>query len=354
MSERLEVNSHKGIYTVFFDETAITSLNSGDLAGLHFIIDEKVAGFYKDELARILTSKSVLLIPANEESKSLDRFSCYVEHLVSHGIRRHHKLIAIGGGVIQDITCFLAAALLRGIKWSFYPTTLLAQADSCIGSKSSINVGKNKNILGTFTPPEQINICTHVLKTLENREMLSGIGEMLKVHAIDGPGSFDKIASDYENMLSGPSALGKYIYDSLVIKKKIIELDEFDKGPRNVMNYGHSFGHAIESATDFAVPHGIAVCIGMDMANFMAVRLRLTREDVYKRMHSTLRKNFRLFAEIHIPSDGFFFALSRDKKNTDEKLRLVMPDGSGKIALHLCPNDPAFQKNCVEYLASGR
>ena len=354
MFERLVINSHRGEYTVLFDEDAMTSLNSGDLSGYHFIIDEKVAGLYKNELERIALYKSVLIIEANEENKSLDRLPYYVKHLVSHGVRRNHRLVAIGGGVIQDIVCFLAATLLRGVKWFFYPTTLLAQADSCIGSKSSINVGKIKNILGTFTPPEQIYICTHVLKTLEEDEIRSGIGEMLKVHAIDGPEAFDRIASDYENMLADFFLMKNYIYRSLEIKKAIIELDEFDKGPRNIMNYGHSFGHAIESATNFAIPHGIAVSIGMDMANFIATRLKLTEEGIYEHMHHTLWKNFADFEKIEIPANKFLSAISKDKKNTDEKLRLIMPDRNGKIAMHLYPNDFLFQKICTDYLAYGR
>jgi 3-dehydroquinate synthase len=354
VSDRLVIKSHKGEYTVLFDEDAMVRLNSGDLSGYHFIIDEKVAALYKDELNNIVSSKSVLIIEANEENKSLDKFPYYIEKLVSHEVRRNHILIAIGGGVIQDIVCFLAATLLRGLKWYFYPTTLLAQADSCIGSKSSINVGKIKNILGTFTPPEQIYICLNFLKTLEEREIHSGIGEMLKVHAIDSPESFNRIASDYENMLTDFFVIKTYITKSLEIKKAIIELDEFDKGPRNVMNYGHTFGHAIESATDFAIPHGIAVSMGMDMANFVAVRLGLTEIGVYERMYPILQKNLAAFEKIEIPTDKFFSAILKDKKNTDEKLRLIMPDRNSKIVSHLYPNNSLFQKVCAEYLTSGR
>jgi hypothetical protein len=130
--------------------------------------------------------------------------------------------------------------------------TLLAQADSCIGSKSSINVGKIKNVLGTFTPPRKITISTRLLSTLDDRDIRSGIGEMLKVHGIDGPDSFDQIAADYARLTSDAETLKRYVRRSLEIKKHIIEQDEFDRGIRNVMNYGHSFGHAIESATDLS------------------------------------------------------------------------------------------------------
>src|SRR3989442_9108491 len=145
VSESLVIQSHRGPYTVAFDDEIFAHFHSVG-TDTHFIVDARVAEIYSEPLANVIAGSSVLLIQATEKSKSLDRFTGYVEHLVSKGIRRGHVLIAIGGGVIQDITCFLAATLLRGIEWRFYPTTLLAQADSCIGSKSSINVASAKNV----------------------------------------------------------------------------------------------------------------------------------------------------------------------------------------------------------------
>lgn len=354
MSEPLTVQSHAGPYTVTFDDDAFARLNASVKPGMHFIVDERVAQLYGKELAAVLASKSVLLIEANETTKSLDRFPAYVEFLVSRGVRRGHTLVAIGGGVIQDIVCFLAATLLRGLPWHFYPTTLLAQADSCIGSKSSINVGPIKNVLGTFTPPREIRITERVLGTLDERDIRSGIGEMLKVHAIDGPESFDRIARDYDGILRDPAVRRRYIRDSLEIKRRIIEQDEFDRGVRNVMNYGHSFGHAIESATDFGIPHGIAITIGMDMANYVAFSLGVGDRSHFERMHPALAANFAGFARTDIPLDAFAKALSSDKKNTDSQLTLILPDRSARIARGTYPNDPAFRAICERYLTEVR
>ena len=135
---------------------------------------------------------------------------------------------------------FLSATLLRGINWNFIPTTLLAQADSCIGSKSSINCNGVKNILGTFTPPEKVAICPIFLSSLNKAEIHSGIGEILKVHAISGKEKFQKIKLKYDQLFKNNEELLKKIYESLLIKKKFIEIDEFDRGPRNIFNYGHS------------------------------------------------------------------------------------------------------------------
>jgi 3-dehydroquinate synthase len=352
--EELVIQSHRGPYTLSFDEDALASLNASELDSTHFIIDDKVAGLYAQELSGVLASPSVLRIEATEENKSLDKFPAYVEQLVSQGIRRGHVLVAIGGGIIQDITCFLAATLLRGLKWHFYPTTLLAQADSCIGSKSSINVGKIKNVLGTFTPPRQITISTRVLTTLDELELRSGIGEMLKVHGIDGPASFDRIAADYPRLTTDSETLQRYIRRSLEIKKAIIEQDEFDRGIRNVMNYGHSFGHAIESATGFCVPHGIAVTIGVDMANFVAAQTGRSDARHYARMHPTLAANFAGFEETEVPFDPFMSALAKDKKNTGSNLNLILPDEEGRVARVQCNNDAQFQGLCAEYLSEER
>lgn len=350
MSEQLTVQSHTGPYAVVFDDDAFERLGASGPAGVHFIIDERVAGLYAADLRAVLGSHSVLLVEASEKSKSLDRFPAYVEHLVGKGVRRGHTLVAIGGGVIQDIVCFLSATLLRGVPWHFYPTTLLAQADSCIGSKSSINVGSIKNVMGTFTPPREVWIADRVLATLDERDIRSGIGEMLKVHAIAGPEAFDRIARDYDAVLGDAAVRRAYIRDSLEIKRRIIEEDEFDRGVRNVMNYGHSFGHAIESATAFAVPHGIAVTIGADMANYVSAAIGVGDISHYVRMHGALAANYSGYRRAEIPFEPFLAALSSDKKNTDSELTLILPDKSGRIGRGAYPNDVTFRDSCRRYL----
>ena len=348
MSERLVIQSHKGPYAVEFADKAFAGVAAAG-PHKHYVIDARVAELYSAQLAGVLASKSVLIIEAKEGNKSLERSPEYVTHLLGRGIKRGHVLVAIGGGIIQDITCFIAAVLLRGVEWHFYPTTLLAQADSCIGSKSSINVGSFKNVVGTYTPPAKIFVSADVLSTLPEVEIRSGIGEMLKVHVIAGPEAFDRIAADYGKIVADPAVMRAYILASLEIKKGIIEQDEFDRGIRNVMNLGHSFGHAIESATNFKIPHGIAVTIGIDMANFTAVRSGLMDQRHFDRMHPTLRLNYRGFEQIEIPIDGFFAAIAKDKKNTDAKLGLILPDAEAVPRRVECANDAKFQADCREY-----
>jgi len=226
---------------------------------------------------------------------------------------------------------------------------LLAQSDSCIGSKSSINSGEVKNILGTFTPPERVIIDVDFLQTLEQREIFSGIGEMLKVHAINDPESFNLISTAYEKILEDQMVMEEFIYNSLSMKKKLIEIDEFDQGPRNVMNYGHSFGHAIESATSYGIPHGIAVTIGMDIANFVAAELGVSNVSHFERMHDVFEKNCGTYRHVSIGVEELLKALSKDKKNSATQLRLILPDLDGRIGIGLYDNNSKLKNSLDKY-----
>ena len=350
------IKSHKGKYSVTFCENGAKHIvqNLPD-KNYHIIIDRRVANLYSDELQSILTYDSVLQIDALESNKSLELMPDYVAHLVSRQIRRDDILIAIGGGIIQDITCFLAATILRGVDWYFYPTTLLAQADSCIGSKSSINCGDSKNLLGTFTPPNKVVVGSNFLKTLNERDVRSGVGEMLKVHGIAGKDAFDKIARQYNDLFLDPNTMQTFIHHSLEIKKKYIEVDEFDRGPRNIFNYGHSFGHAIEAATNFAIPHGIAVTIGLDMANWLSPQISEGDMQHYNRMHGTLLSNYCGFEDINIPIDPFMNALAKDKKNIGkDEVTLILPDKQAKIRKGRYINNETLKTLCHEYLTGVR
>jgi 3-dehydroquinate synthase len=352
VSEDIKIQSHKGIYSVTFDNHLLDNAEKLLEAEFYFLIDAKVARLYADKLSSVLAHKNTVVIEATEANKSIDRIIPIFEHLVSNSIRRDHTLVAIGGGIIQDITCFIASTLLRGLAWRFVPTTLVAQADSCIGSKSSINLGKAKNIIGTFNPPNEVFLCTGFLDTLENKDIFSGIGEILKVHAIDSAIAFDRLAADYDNLQSDRSLLLGYIRQALLIKQRFIEVDEFDRGVRNIFNYGHSFGHAIEAATDFAIPHGIAVSMGMDMANRIAVLRGLVHAQHYLRMHPVLHKNYASFAKTPISLDDMLSALMKDKKNTSSRLVLIFPVGdNGAIQREEVAPDEIFRSQCHQFIS---
>lgn len=350
----LVVSSHKGPYAVEFHDEPFAELCALAASGSHFLVDARVAELYGRELGPVLAARSVLRVEAAEDNKSIEAMPAFVRHLVSKNLRRGQTLVAVGGGIIQDITCFLAATMLRGVDWAFAPTTLLAMADSCVGSKSSINGGGAKNVLGTFTPPNRIVLSVRFLQTLDEKDVRSGVGEMLKVHAIDGPASFDAIAADYPRLFTERTVMTRYLRRSLDIKKPIVEADEFDQGSRLVMNYGHSFGHALESATNFSIPHGIAVTIGLDMANFAAARLGLGDPSHYRRMRPTLAANWRGYEETPVPLNEFLAALAKDKKNTANALGLILPDRDGRVRKVEVAPDERFRALCAEHLSKGR
>jgi len=352
VSEKIKIKSHKGVYSVKFDNHFLDNVDQLLVSKSHFLIDANIARLYAEKIKVLLAHKNTIVIEAKEANKSIDLIIPIFERLVGNKVRRDHTLIAIGGGIIQDITCFIASTLLRGLAWKFVPTTLLAQADSCIGSKSSVNLGKTKNIIGTFNPPNEIFVSTDFLDTLENRDILSGLGEILKVHAIDSAKAFDRLAADYDHLQSDRCLLQDYILKALLIKQRFVEVDEFDRGVRNIFNYGHSFGHALEAATDFAVPHGIAVSIGMDMVNRIAVLRGLVPAQHYLRMHPVLRKNYESFAKTPIPFDDMLSALMKDKKNTSSSLVLILPVGDNAMITRkeVVPDD-IFQNQCHQFIS---
>ncbi|MFA4967959.1 MAG: AroB-related putative sugar phosphate phospholyase (cyclizing), partial [Candidatus Margulisiibacteriota bacterium] len=323
MSDRFTVKSIFKEYEVDFN----SSLDfEGDLQEF-FIIDKKIAKLYRSTLKNVLKNGHTLIVEANEFNKTIPYCARLVEKLIKLGIRKNNRLIAVGGGVIQDITGFIASILYRGIDWRFYPTTLLAQGDSCIGSKTSINLGKFKNLVGNFYPPSAISINVNFLRTLTASELKSGIGEMLHFYLISGSRIAEDLKGEYEALFSSPGKLKKYILASLGIKKRVIEIDEFDKNERNLFNYGHTFGHAIESVTGYKVKHGQAVTRGMDIANYVSLKHGYLDKGKYDYMHGILSQNLPDFKLKAHNMEAYLNALSRDKKNIGGNLGCILTKG---------------------------
>ena len=218
LSDEFYIESHKGPYGVKFSPFQSLACHSLDPLEDLVIIDRNLLTLYPDKFEDIESFRH-LTIDASEENKSLDKFPSYIEKLVKMNFKRNQKLVSFGGGITQDITCFIASTLMRGVEWEFHPTTLLAQADSCIGSKSSINSGNIKNILGTFYPPKRINIDVEFLSTLDHKDVLSGIGEMIKVHAIKGKSSLRSISNNYDELFTNQFIMKEFIKSYLQFQK---------------------------------------------------------------------------------------------------------------------------------------
>ena len=257
VSESFEIVSASGSYGV--------QIEAGAFAGrLREWQDEiVVADDYFRSAQALQTFERALYYPALESTKSLDAVPAMIESLRKLGANRQTKMVAIGGGVIQDLAAFAASVYMRGIRWTYVPTTILSMVDSCIGGKSSINVGAYKNIVGTFHPPETIFIDPALAATLPLDQQASGIIEAAKICFCRGPESFRAyLESDpHPGMETAP--LARLISHSLRAKKWFIEVDEFDQKERLLLNFGHTFGHAIEAASHYSISHGVAVGLGI-------------------------------------------------------------------------------------------
>ena len=314
----MEINSSIKNYTINFHNTFSVELldyNKGDI-----IIVDKSVTLPPHNL-------TCIKINATEKTKSYTHLPVIMDKILSNQFSKNNKLIAIGGGITQDIVSFISSILFRGVNWVFFPTTLLAQGDSCIGGKTSINFGNYKNQLGNFNPPDKIHICNDFLKTLKPIDIKSGLGEMLHFYLISGQTDYNFYKQNY---LKSKQNL---IKRCLEIKKGFVERDEFDKGERLLLNYGHTFGHAIESITNYQYPHGISVCLGMDIANYISMKLGYITEECYISLKDFIFNIHNIDFKI-LNTEHYITALKKDKKNINpNKLRCVLTKGVGEMFL---------------------
>jgi 3-dehydroquinate synthase len=298
-----KIKSHRGFYNVEFVDDLPNDFSNGVV-----VIDRNVKSLFYAGL------KDFIEIDPSESVKTIDTCLDLINKLTSAGFQRNQTLYAVGGGIIQDIVAFTASILYRGVKWEFVPTTLLAQCDSCIGSKTSINHNKVKNILGGFYPPCSIKICNKFLRTLTEKDIMSGKGEMLHYFLLLSE-KMMKESDIIEN-------IDFYINKSLYFKREMIEQDEFDKGERNLFNYGHTFGHAIETLSNYAVNHGQAVTMGMEIANRIALKMHMITDKKYRHMSAILQKNMPDYKIEDV--DRYIEILRKDKKNTTGNLTCIL------------------------------
>lgn len=336
-------------YSVEFINDLETTLKHELIEGDFIIIDNKIINLYNNLLSKTLDKHKYIGIDSSEPQKSYQEITPIIENLIEQGFRKNHRLVAIGGGITQDVTAFIASMMYRGVDWFFFPTSLLAQGDSCIGSKTSINFGKFKNQLGGFYPPHKIFIFPEFLNTLSIAEVKSGMGEMLHYFIVSSKSDFDMFKSNYKQAFTDKNILVKIISRSLKIKKRYIEKDEYDQNIRQVFNYGHSFGHAIESLTDYKIPHGVAVSFGMDIANFISVKMGFLNKGVREEIREVTEYIWEGYSIKTIEIDSFKHALSKDKKNVGTKLGLILNKGFGEVFKNVMEPDHNFTSWLKEY-----
>jgi 3-dehydroquinate synthase len=312
--------------------------------GLHKKTTKKSSFSIADELVAKLWAKSVpqdaFFIQATEQNKTLETSAQIIDAMRSKGVQRGSHLEAFGGGVIQDLATITASLYMRGIDWTYYPTTLLGMVDSCIGGKSSINVGRYKNIAGNFYPPKEIIIDVEFCKTLTLSEQVAGLCEAIKICYAAKTDSFDKYVENFSDLslpLSSEQLL-RLVELSLLTKKTFIEEDEFDHGPRLLLNFGHTIGHAIEAATHFSITHGVAVGVGMLAEIRLGMLLNKSDElpERAKHLDSYIRGLLKNIPDMVNTIKNLDVALAleafkSDKKHTNQYYVIVTLDQQGYL-----------------------
>ena len=324
----IKVHSAIRDYEVQFSESFTFLETLDEIKNRFYIIDSNVWTLYQNSLFSGLDPKLVMVLPVEEGRKNLYTVMEIYEILMSKSAKRNMTMISIGGGIIQDITGFAASTLYRGINWIFVPTTLLAQSDSCIGSKTSLNYKNYKNLVGTFFPPNKIFLCPKFITTLKDDDYFSGLGEVIKLHLMGGKQLAYELISSLPTLLSRKDAMSllPVIERSLMTKLSYMQDDEFDMGKRNLLNYGHCFGHAVESTSDFNIPHGQAVIIGMLFAIIIAKNRGLMSAVLFEQLS---QKTFRPALKVklnnsQLDTDSLFSAMKMDKKRISDGLVMIM------------------------------
>lgn len=335
MSEvRIDIRSKSHDYHVLFLSgiAEAVALHQG-APSTYWLLDPNVEAAFPEVFSGVFEDSCTVRVQATEENKSYEAIAPLFLEFLARGMRRDSTLVVVGGGILQDIGCFIASTFARGIKWELIPTTLLSQVDSCIGSKSSVNIGKYKNQLGTFYSPHRILLAEDATSTLKLKEIHSGIGELTKFLLLESETDFERFVAEVRGHETQRHWILPWTRRALEIKKAYIEEDEFDRGRRNLLNYGHTFGHAYESATKYALPHGIAVLLGMLTATSVSVSLGMADpgylQKVQDGLYPWIQPYWSLLAQA--PRQPIFDALKRDKKNTAQGINCILTRGFGKM-----------------------
>lgn len=303
------------------------------------VTNTTVAPLYLDKLTQTLESAGVTVIPIvlpdGEAYKNAETLSKIYDALLQNRCERSTTLVALGGGVIGDLTGYAAATYLRGVPFIQIPTTLLSQVDSSVGGKTGINHPLGKNMIGAFYQPQLVLADIDTLKTLPPREFSAGMAEVIKYGLIRDAEFFDWLETNIVKlMVQDEAAISEAIYRSCQNKAEVVARDEHENGERALLNLGHTFGHAIENAMGYGVwLHGEAVAAGTMMAADLSRRMGWLTDAEIKRMHAILTAANLPLDPPKLGADKYLELMQLDKKVSDGKIRLILQQGIGKSVI---------------------
>ena len=341
----VHVASAQRSYAVHFEPLATAPLHLRE-AGLdgpvRIVTDETVAELHLETLVEALAadgrSVETVSVPAGEASKSLRQYEAVAEWALASGIHRQTPVLALGGGVVGDLAGFVAATLLRGLPLVHLPTTTISQIDSAIGGKTGLNTDAGKNLLGAIHAPHLVLADPAALATLPQRDFLSGLAEAVKHALIRDPDLADRLDRQWPALTARePATVAALVRDAAAVKAQVVEADEHEAGDRAVLNFGHTFGHALEREAGYGtLTHGEAVALGMRAALHLSSSLRMGR--VAGPLAGRFQAADRLVARLAPPAppldpEPLTAAMATDKKRTADGLRFVVLDDVGEARL---------------------
>ena len=329
--KRLEIIGQTGHSAVLVGESIDNAAHYLPNAPVVIITDDNVRRLYGHRFP----AGEIISIGTGEAIKNLDTVRAIYERLVELQADRSIFLLGIGGGIVCDITGFAASTYMRGVRFGYIATTLLAQVDASVGGKTGVNFKGYKNMVGVFSQPEFVICDPRVLSTLTESELASGFAEIVKHAAIADAGYFDRLESQRaEALILDSGVLEQIIYDSVAIKSEIVNRDEREKGERQKLNYGHTLGHALEKTA--GLRHGEAVSIGMIAAARVSLAMGMLAKEDVKRMVSLL-SGFNLPTAVTMDVPGVIDALARDKKRHGDTVNIVLLSEIGNAVIERIP-----------------
>ncbi|MFA5820772.1 MAG: 3-dehydroquinate synthase [Candidatus Gracilibacteria bacterium] len=296
------------------------------------ITDSITAKLFGKKFLKAIPNSHLFTFPAGEKSKNITTIVTLAEAIIAKQFDRKDAIIALGGGVVGDMAGFLASIYMRGIPYIQVPTTLLAMVDSSLGGKTGVDLPSGKNLLGTFAPAKAVFIDPLFLHTLPKNQIRNGLAEIIKYGVIKDKSLFNFIEQNLEKIFSlDTTSINHIISRSVAIKIAIVKKDEHESGLRMLLNYGHTFGHALERLSGYKLLHGYAIAIGMILANKIAVQKKLLKKSDAERIKNLL---MRAGLPVTTMKKLTMKDLLSDKKKSDKVLSLVLPTKIGHAIIH--------------------
>ncbi|MBS4540115.1 3-dehydroquinate synthase [Clostridium sp. D2Q-11] len=299
------------------------------------ITDENVARLYLGSVLKRLNDFPVYsyIVPIGEESKSIDMSKNIYNKLLKEKFNRKSLIISLGGGVIGDLSGFVASTYMRGIDFIQIPTTILSQVDSSVGGKVAVNFNNIKNIIGSFYQPKKVLIDIDTLSTLKDRDIDSGLAEVIKYGIIKDYKFFQWLSKEIDNIKNLEyEKIKKIIKRSLEIKEEIVYLDTYEKSIRKILNFGHTIGHGIESLYGFSkFKHGEAVALGMISEAYIAKEIGYISKEYYEEIKKLILRIIDLEKFSEKEKEDILNSIENDKKNVNDNIVIILPTNHGEV-----------------------